>query len=29
MFAKAHEHIDNNPKLYEKYIGDAIIEALE
>ena len=29
MFAKTHEHIDNNPKLYEKYIGDAIIEALE
>ena len=29
MFAKAHEHIDNNPKLYEQYIGDAIIEALE
>ena len=29
MFKNAHEHIDNNPKLYEKYIGDAIIEALE
>jgi len=29
MFAKAHEHINNNPKLYEQYIGDAIIEALE
>jgi hypothetical protein len=29
MFKKAHEHLDNNPKLYEKYIGDAIIEALE
>ena len=29
MFAKTHEHIDNNPKLYEQYIGDAIIEALE
>jgi hypothetical protein len=29
MFKKAHEHIDNNPKLYEQYIGDAIIEALE
>jgi len=29
MFAKAYEHINNNPKLYEQYIGDAIIEALE
>jgi len=29
MFAKTREHIDNNPKLYEQYIGDAIIEALE
>jgi len=29
MFKKAYDHIDNNPKLYEKYIGDAIIEALE
>ena len=29
MFKNAYEHIDNNPKLYEKYIGDAIIEALE
>ena len=29
MFQNAYDHIDNNPKLYEKYIGDAIIEALE
>jgi len=29
MFKKTREHIDNNPKLYEQYIGDAIIEALE
>jgi hypothetical protein len=29
MFKNAHEHIDNNPKMYEQYIGDAIIEALE
>ena len=29
MFKNAYDHIDNNPKLYEKYIGDAIIEALE
>ena len=28
MFKKAHAHIDNNPKLYEQYIGDAIVEAL-
>ena len=29
MFANAHAHIDNNPKLYEKYIGDALIEAFD
>jgi hypothetical protein len=29
MFQNAWEHLNNNPKLYEKYIGDAIIEALE
>jgi len=27
MFQKAYDHINNNPKLYEKYIGDALIEA--
>lgn len=27
MFANAYAHIDNNPKLYEDYIGDALIEA--
>jgi len=27
MFQKAYDHIDNNPKLYEDYIGDAIVEA--
>ena len=29
MFKKAHEHLDNNPELYNQYIGEAIIEALE
>ena len=29
MFENAYDHISNNPKLYDKYIGDAIIEALE
>jgi len=29
MFQNAYDHIQNNPALYEKYIGDAIIEALE
>jgi len=29
MFQNAYDHIQNNPELYEKYIGDAIIEALE
>ena len=29
MFANAHAHIDNNPKLYEEYIGDALIEAFD
>ena len=27
MFADAYIHINNNPKLYEEYIGDAIVEA--
>jgi hypothetical protein len=27
MFQNAYDHIQNNPKLYEKYIGDAIAEA--
>jgi len=29
MFQKAYDHLENNPELYDKYIGDAIIEALE
>ena len=29
MFAEAYAHIDNNPKLYEEYIGDALIEAFD
>jgi hypothetical protein len=29
MFRNAYDHISNNPALYNKYIGDAIIEALE
>ena len=29
MFADAHEHMNNNPKLYEEYIGDALIEAFD
>ena len=29
MFANAHAHIDNNPKLYEDYIGDALVEAFD
>ena len=28
MFADAYIHINNNPKLYEEYIGDAIVEAM-
>ena len=28
MFANAYIHINNNPKLYEEYIGDAIVEAM-
>ena len=27
MFQKAYDRINNNPKMYEDYIGDAIIEA--
>jgi hypothetical protein len=27
MFQNAYDHINNNPKLYEDYIGDAIVEA--
>jgi len=27
MFQKAYDHINNNPKLYEEYIGDALVEA--
>ena len=29
MFAKAYGHINNNPKLYEDYVGDALIEAFD
>jgi hypothetical protein len=29
MFKEAHAHIDNNQALYDKYIGDAILEALD
>ena len=29
MFQKAYDHINNNPELYEKYIGDALIEAFD
>jgi len=29
MFQKAYDHINNNPKLYEDYIGAALIEAFD
>ena len=29
MFQNAYDHIKNNPKLYEDYIGDALIEAFD
>ena len=29
MFAEAYDHINNNPELYEKYIGDALVEAFD
>ena len=29
MFQNAYDHINNNPKLYEEYIGDALIEAFD
>jgi len=29
MFANAKNHIDNNPALYQQYIGDALIEAFD
>ena len=29
MFQNAYDHINNNPKLYEEYIGDAIVEAFD
>ena len=29
MFKEAHDHIDNNPQLYEEYVGDALVEAFE
>jgi hypothetical protein len=29
MFQNAYDHINNNPKLYEQYIGDALIEAFD
>ena len=29
MFANTHAEINNNPKLYEEYIGDALVEAFD
>ena len=29
MFQNAYDHINNNPKLYEDYIGDARVEAFD
>jgi hypothetical protein len=29
MFRNAYDHINNNPKLYEEYIGAAIAEAFQ
>ena len=29
MFQNAYDHINNNPKLYEEYIGDALVEAFD
>ena len=29
MFKNAYDHINNNPELYDKYIGDASIEAFD
>jgi len=29
MFQNAYDHINNNPELYEQYIGDALIEAFD
>jgi len=29
MFQNAYDHINNNPKLYEDYIGDALVEAFD
>ena len=29
MFQSVYDHIDNNPKLYEDYIGDALVEAFD
>jgi hypothetical protein len=29
MFQNAYDHINNNPQLYEEYIGDALIEAFD
>jgi hypothetical protein len=29
MFANVYIHINNNPKLYEDYIGDSIVEAFD
>ncbi|MEA3484149.1 MAG: hypothetical protein U9R65_19610 [Pseudomonadota bacterium] len=29
MFQNAYDHINNNPQLYEDYIGDALIEAFD
>ena len=29
MFRNAYDHINDNPKLYEEYIGDALVEAFD
>jgi hypothetical protein len=29
MFENAYNHINNNPKLFDDYIGDALVEALD
>jgi hypothetical protein len=29
MFQNAYDHINNNPQLYEEYIGDALVEAFD
>jgi hypothetical protein len=29
MFRNAYDHINNNPKLYDEYIGEALVEAFD